>query len=123
MVSSWYTGTFAPKPPPTRPVIRWICSGLSLSRSAIWFRMPCGICVSPHMVSFCALASQIALHARGSIASGTTRWLISLTSMTTGAFLKAASTSPFSPLNETARLEPVSGYRSGAPVRSAASES
>ena len=34
MVSSWYTGTLAPKPPPTRPVIRWICSGLSFMRSA-----------------------------------------------------------------------------------------
>ena len=75
------------------------------------------------MVIFCALASHTALHARGSMQIGRTRWLIILTSMTTDALLKAASTSPFSPLNKTPRLEPVSGYRSGAPFSRAASGS
>ena len=108
-VSSWYTGTLAPKPPPTRPVLRWICSGLSCRRSAIWSRMRWGVCVSPHMVSFCALSSQIALHARGSMHRGSTRWFIMSSSRMTSAAARPASTPAFSILSETARLEPVSG--------------
>ena len=71
--------------------------------------MRCGIWVSPHIVSFWARSSHTALHARGSMAKGITRWFTSLASMTTAAFAKAASTSPFSIFMLTPRFDPVSG--------------
>jgi len=61
------------------------------------------------MIIFCAVLSHTALHARGSMARGITRWFTMVTSMMTGAVLNTASTSPFSSFSVTARFDPLSG--------------
>ena len=93
-ISSAYTCSFEPNPPPTRGAItRSFDSGIPVPRVMATFTM-CGIWEDDHRVNEPCAVLGWARTERASIAVGSCRWITYRSFTTTGASANTLSTSP-----------------------------